>query len=113
MKTTSKGRNMSLLKSAAMALVIGLLATFAVAQAHQGYRPTVELATTKKLAAAAMAEAQKNNWKVAVAIVDNHGTLVYYEMMDDTQTASAEIAVDKARSAAKFRRPTRVFEKLV
>jgi len=50
---------------------------------------------------------------MAIAIVDNHGTLVYYEMADDTQTASAGIAVDKARSAATFRRPTKAFEDAV
>ena len=50
---------------------------------------------------------------MAIAIVDNHGTLVYYEMADDTQTASAHVAVDKARSSATFRRPTKAFEDAV
>jgi uncharacterized protein GlcG (DUF336 family) len=107
---------MSALKSSLVvlgALVVGLLATFAVAQDRPGYGASVNLATAKKLAASAMAEAQKNKWNVAVAIVDNHGYLVYYEKMDDTQTASVTVAVDKARSAAIYRRPTRVFEKLV
>ncbi len=76
------------------------------------YGPTV-ICHRKKLAASAIAEAQKNNWNVAVAIVDNHGFLVYYEMMDDTQTGSAGVAVDKARSSAMFRRPTRAFEDAV
>lgn len=61
--------------------------------------------------AAAIAEAKRNNWNVAIAMVD--GFLVYFERMDDTQTASVNIAVDKARSAAVYRRPTRVFEEAV
>ena len=74
------------------------------------YGPAINLDTAKKVAAAAVAEARKNNWNVAVAITDNHGTLVYYEMQDDTQTASATVAIDKARTAAMFRRPTKMFE---
>ena len=63
--------------------------------------------------AAGLAEAQKNNWNVVIAIVDNHGALVYYERMDDTQSASPVIAIEKARSAAMFRRPTRAMEDTV
>ena len=47
---------------------------------------------------------------MAVAIVDRHGVLVYFERMDDTQIGSVEVALDKARSAGMFRRPTRAFE---
>ena len=47
---------------------------------------------------------------MAVAIVDNHGMLVYYEMADDTQTASAVIAIEKARTSATYRRPTKELE---
>ena len=57
-----------------------------------------------------MAEARKNNWNVAVAIVDNHGLLVYCEMLDDTQTASANIALEKARTSATYRRATKELE---
>jgi len=74
------------------------------------YGPAVSLDQAKTLAAGAVAEANRNNWKVAIAIVDTHGFLKYYEMMDDTQTASASIAVEKARTAAMFRRPTKMFE---
>jgi uncharacterized protein GlcG (DUF336 family) len=70
----------------------------------------VSLDQAKKLAAGAVAEANKNNWRVAIAIVDTHGFLKYYEMMDDTQTASANVALEKARTAAMFRRPTKMFE---
>jgi glc operon protein GlcG len=64
----------------------------------------------KAAAAASIAEAKKNNWKMAVAIVDTGGYLVYFEKMQDTQTGSVELAIEKAKTAALFRRPTKVFE---
>ena len=77
------------------------------------YGPAVTLDQAKKIAAGAVAEANRNNWKVAIAIVDTHGFLKYYEMMDDTQTASATISVEKARTAAMFRRPTKMMEDMI
>ncbi len=74
------------------------------------YGPPVSNENAKKAAAAAIAEARKNNWKMAVAVVDPNGILVYYEKMDDTQVGSADVAVDKARSAAKFKRKTKAFQ---
>jgi glc operon protein GlcG len=70
----------------------------------------IDLEAAKKVAAPAMAEARKNNWTMAVAIVDPAGDLVYFEKMDDTQGGSALVAVDKARSAARFKRPTKAFQ---
>ena len=74
------------------------------------YGPPISLENAKKAAAAAMAEAAKNHWNMAVAVVDPNGTLVYYEKMDNTQLGSANVAVDKARSAALFKRPTKAFQ---
>ena len=74
------------------------------------YGPPVSNDAAKKADAAALAEAAKNKWTLAVAVVDPHGTLVYYEKMDNTQLGSAEIAVEKARSAARFKRPTKAFQ---
>jgi len=85
-------------------------AAAAQAPARPSYGAEVNLETAKKIAAGAMAEAAKNKWAVAVAIVDNHGMLIYYEMMDDTQTAGATISIEKARTAAMFRRPSKDFE---
>ena len=97
-----------------VAAVAGLLvAAVAAAQPMPTYGTAINLETAKRIAAAAVVEAKKNNWPMAIAIVDNHGTLVYYEMADDTQTASAHVAVDKARSSATFRRPTKAFEDAV
>jgi glc operon protein GlcG len=64
----------------------------------------------KKVGAAAIAEARKNNWAMAVAVVDTGGYLVYFERMPDTQLGSVEIAIEKAKSAALFRRPTKSFQ---
>jgi uncharacterized protein GlcG (DUF336 family) len=63
----------------------------------------------KAVAAAAFAEARKNNSPMAVAIVGPAGELVYFEKMDGTQLASIEIAQGKARTAVMFRRPSKVF----
>jgi glc operon protein GlcG len=72
--------------------------------------PGVNLETAKKAIAAAAAEAQKNNWPVAIAVVSNGGHLVAFERLDGTQFASIKIAQHKARVAATYRRPTKVFE---
>ena len=85
----------------------------AVAQQHPSYGPTLNLETARKAGLATIAECRKNNWNVAVAVVDNHGLLIYYEMMDDTQTASANIALEKARTSAMFRRPSKAFEQAI
>ncbi len=80
------------------------------AQMPNPYGLSISVDDAKKAAAPALAEAAKNNWKVAVAIVDPAGTLVYYEKMDNTQLASANVSIDKARSAARFKRPTKAFQ---
>jgi glc operon protein GlcG len=87
-----------------------LIAAGAMAQDRPPYGQEIGLEQAKKIAAGAAAESKKNGWRMAIAIVDNHGFLVYYERMDDTQTASAQVAVDKAKAAAMYRRPTKVFE---
>jgi glc operon protein GlcG len=60
--------------------------------------------------AAAVAEARKHDWKLNVAVVDSGGNLVAFERMDGAQLASIQIAEHKARTAAMFRRETKVFE---
>jgi uncharacterized protein GlcG (DUF336 family) len=77
------------------------------------YGPPITLEQAKKPAAAALAEAAKNKWTMAVAIVDTSGNLVYYEKMDNTQIASATVAIDKARSAALYKRPTKALQDAV
>jgi glc operon protein GlcG len=78
------------------------------------YGAPVSLADAKKAAAAAVAEVAKvGSAPDAIAIVDHGGFLIYFERMDNTQLGSVEIAIEKARSAALFRRPSKVFEDAV
>jgi len=74
------------------------------------YGPSINLENAKKAVALALAEARKNNWAMAAAIVDGAGNLVYFEKMDNTQIGSVNVAIEKARSAALFKRPTKAFE---
>ena len=102
------------LRKTVLGLSLALFATAAAAQEQRpGYGPAVTITQAKKIAAGVIAECQKNNWNVAVAIVDPHGALVYFERMEDTQTASMDIAIMKARAAATYRRPTRVFADVI
>src|SRR5258708_7057655 len=57
----------------------------------------------------AIAEAKKNNWHMAIAIVGPEGELIYFEKMDGTQSSSAALAQAKARTSAMFRRPSKAF----
>jgi uncharacterized protein GlcG (DUF336 family) len=100
---------MKKIAATAFALLFAGFATVASAQVPS-YGPPVTLEQAKKAIAAGQAEARKNGWPVAIAIFDTSGLLVAYEKMDDTQTASVEVAQDKGRSAAIFRRPTKVME---
>jgi glc operon protein GlcG len=91
-------------------LLFACCASAAFAQMPNPYGMSINLETAKKVAAPALAEARKNNWNMAVAIVDTAGNLVYFEKMDATQLASPNIAVEKARSATAFKRPTKALE---
>jgi uncharacterized protein GlcG (DUF336 family) len=110
--TTPKGGFMAMLKRVVPVICMLLSASFA-AQAGEPprpeYGPDITVETAKKVAAAVIAECQSNKWNVAVAVVNTHGSLVYYERMNNTQSASAKIAIDKASAAAMYRRPTRAF----
>ena len=90
-------------------LVAGVLAS-AFAQMPNPYGAPISLESAKKAAAPAIAEAEKNHWNMAVAVVDPSGNLVYYEKMDNTQLGSANVAIDKARSAALYKRPTKALQ---
>jgi uncharacterized protein GlcG (DUF336 family) len=78
------------------------------------YGEQINLETAKKVAAAAAAESKKRNWNtMCIAVVDPHGDLVYFERLDNCQYASVGISQHKARTAARYRRPTLVFETLL
>jgi glc operon protein GlcG len=87
-----------------------LFAAGAMAQERPPYGQEIGADLAKKIAAGAVAESKKNGWRMAIAIVDNHGFPVYFERMDDTQTGSVDVAFDKAKASALYRRPTKAFE---
>ena len=95
---------------AALALAV---AAFGQAPPNVPYGVSISADAAKKVAAAAIAEARKNNWAMAVAVVDTGGYLVYFERMPDTQLGSVEVSIEKARSATLFRRPTKAFQDIV
>src|SRR5262245_18122945 len=87
-----------------------LLAALLLTAQTLATRKALTLEGAKQIAAAAEAEAIKNKWNVVIAIVDEGGHLIYLQRMDETQVASADIAPMKARTAATFKRPSKVFE---
>jgi glc operon protein GlcG len=76
-------------------------------------RMALTLDVAKQLSAAAEAEAAKNNWPVAIAIVDEGGHLVHLAKLDNTQYGSIDVAIQKAQTSAAFKRPTKVFEEAI
>ncbi len=101
------------IRLAALVAMVALAFAFGAQAQVPQYGTDINLELAKKAIAAGQAEARKNNWPVAVVIVDNHGFLVAFEKMDNTQTASVQVAIDKAVSAATYRRPTKVFQDAV
>jgi glc operon protein GlcG len=73
----------------------------------------VSMDVARKAADTAVAEARKNNWTMAVAVVDSGGVLVFYEKMDNTQIGSADVAIEKALTSVRFKRPSKAFQDLV
>ena len=94
----------------AVAVGLVLFAPQGVAQAPAGYGASITLEDAKRVGAAAVAEARRNGWNVAIAVVDISGNLVYYEKIDDTSLGAANVSLAKARSAALFRRPSKAFQ---
>lgn len=98
------------MKQFLFAAAAALACAMPAASQTMSYGPNINIETAKKIAAPAIAEARKNNWNMAIAIVDTGGDLVYFEKMDDTQVGSVQVAQSKARSAARFKRPTKAFQ---
>ncbi|TFZ00480.1 heme-binding protein [Ramlibacter henchirensis] len=76
-------------------------------------KPALELSDVKKIAAAAEAEALKNQWAVSIAIVDDGGHLLWLQRLDGAAPISAHIAPAKANTAAVGRRESRVYEEMI
>jgi glc operon protein GlcG len=98
------------LRPIAGAVAFIMWAASALAQLPNPYGMSINAENAKTVAAAALNEARKNKWTMAAAIVDTAGDLVYFEKLDGTQAASVDIALDKARSAARFKRPTKALQ---
>jgi len=73
-------------------------------------KPSVGLELAKKIAARAEAEAAKNQWTMFIVVVDDGGNLVFLERMDGAQLGSLDVAMGKAKTALRFKRPTKVFQ---
>jgi glc operon protein GlcG len=73
-------------------------------------KPCLTLADVKKMLAACEAEAARNNWAVAISIVDDGGFLLGFERMDGASVITAEVSLGKARTSAMTRRPSKFFE---
>jgi uncharacterized protein GlcG (DUF336 family) len=84
-----------------------------VLSAQLADRKIITLEGAKRILAAAEAEARKNNWNVAIAVVDESGNLIAFQKLDDTQVGSIDIAIGKARTAARMKRPTKALEDAV
>ena len=89
------------------------IASAASAQMPNHYGAPINAENARKAAAAALAEAKKNNWTMAVAVTDGAGDLVYFEKMDGTQSGSVAVSQDKARSSALYKRPTKAFQEVL
>ena len=76
-------------------------------------KSALTLAAARKIIAAAEAEALKHNWPVVIAVVDDGGHLICLHRLDNAQFGSVEIAIQKARSAVAFKRPTKAWEELL
>lgn len=76
-------------------------------------KPILTLEDAKRIAAAAEVEAQKNGWRVVVAVVDDGGHLLYLQRSHETQWGSVETAIMKANAAVAFQRPTKASEDAV
>jgi len=97
-----------------LAATLAALLAMSGAQAQQalapGYGPAITLDAARKVVEAGISNAQQRNLQMAVAVVDPAGNLVAFARVDGTQTASLNVALDKAKSAAAYRRSTKVFE---
>lgn len=89
---------------------LALTCLLGTAVAQLGTKKAMTLEAAKQIAAAAEAEARKNNWNVVIAVLDDGANLVYLQRMDETQIGSVNVAIGKGASAVKFKRPTKAFE---
>jgi uncharacterized protein GlcG (DUF336 family) len=92
---------------------LSLAAAGTIAAQQLATKKALTLEAAKKIAAAAEAEAMKNKWTMFICIVDDSGTPMFVERIDETQIGSYEVSVQKARTAVLFKRPTKALEDAV
>jgi uncharacterized protein GlcG (DUF336 family) len=97
-------------KVALLAGVLGGLLVAGTAHAQLLDKKAISLAEAEKMVKAAEAEAKKNNWGMCITVVDEGGNQILAAKMDDCQVGSVEISLRKAVTAARFKRPTKVWE---
>lgn len=95
------------------AIVVLVFVGTALSAAELGSRKVLTLEVAKEIAAAAAAHARENDWNVVITILDDGGNIIYLERMDGAQLGSIDIAVQKAMTAARFKRPSKAFQDAV
>ena len=91
-----------------------LLAAVSTLGAQQlSTKKALNLAVAKQIVAASEKEAMKNGWQMFITVIDDGGTIIYLERLDDAQIGSQEVSIEKAETALKFKRPSKAFEDLV
>ena len=103
---------MNVAKKIRKSMMLALLLAFitSTVQADLPTKKVLTLGVAKKIAEAAETEAIKRGATVVIAVVDDGGHLLVLHRLDDTQVASVEVGIAKARTAAIFRRPSKIFE---
>src|SRR5207247_1610349 len=99
---------MKTLQNLALSLLLGVFTS--IAHAELPVKDVLTLNVATRIAAAAEAEATRRGSTVVIVVVDDGGHIIVLERLDDTQIASVEVGIGKARTAAIFRRPSKVFE---
>lgn len=92
------------------AAILGCVLSSTPVLAQLADKKVLSLAAAKKLAAAAEEEAIKNKWNVVIAIVDDGGSLLYLQRMDEAQIGSIDVAIGKAQTSVNFKRPSKALE---